>query len=59
MRRILSLSLRVILSILVLGLMFAQAQESKPVQLPTPQMDGGRPLMQVLKDRKTTREFSA
>jgi nitroreductase len=58
MNRILNLSSRVTLSILALGLMFAPAQEIKPVQLPTPQMDGGRPLMQVLKDRKTTREFS-
>jgi nitroreductase len=28
------------------------------VQLPSPQMEGGKPLMQVLKDRKTTRTFS-
>jgi len=34
------------------------AQESKPVSLPAPQTDGGRPLMQVLKERKSTREFS-
>jgi SagB-type dehydrogenase family enzyme len=33
------------------------AQESKPVPLPQPQMDGGKPLMQALKARKTTREF--
>ncbi len=30
----------------------------KPIQLPKPQTDGGRPLMQVLKDRKSSREFS-
>jgi nitroreductase len=34
------------------------AQELKPVALPRPQTDGGRPLMQVLKDRKTTRDFA-
>jgi nitroreductase len=34
-----------------------QAQELKPIQLPNPQTDGGRPLMQVLKERKTQREF--
>jgi len=34
------------------------AQDLKPVALPQPQMDGGRPLMQVLKDRKTTRDFA-
>jgi SagB-type dehydrogenase family enzyme len=33
------------------------AQTLKPVKLPAPQTDGGRPLMQVLKDRKSTREF--
>ncbi len=39
------------------GLLFAQAPELKPIELPKPQTDGGRPLMQVLKERKTTREF--
>jgi SagB-type dehydrogenase family enzyme len=34
------------------------AQDLKPVPLPPPQTDGGRPLMQVLKDRKTTRDFA-
>ena len=33
------------------------AQDAKPVKLPLAQTDGGRPLMQVLKDRKSTREF--
>ncbi len=33
------------------------AQTLKPVQLPPPQTKGGRPLMQVLSDRKSTREF--
>ena len=35
-----------------------QAQDLKPIQLPAPQMDGGRPLMQVLKDRNSQREFA-
>ena len=35
------------------------AQDLKPVALPPPQTDGGRPLMQVLKDRKTSREFAS
>ncbi len=54
------------ISILVicLGLIFALfsqtfAEELKPIQLPKPQVDGGRPLMQVLKDRKSSREFSS
>jgi nitroreductase len=34
------------------------AQELKPIALPQPQTDGGRPLMQVLKDRKSTRDFA-
>jgi hypothetical protein len=29
-----------------------------PIQLPSPQMEGGKPLMQVLKDRMTIRTFS-
>jgi len=37
----------------------ASAQALKPVQLPTPQMTGGRPLIEVLKDRKSTREFGS
>jgi SagB-type dehydrogenase family enzyme len=35
------------------------AQDLKPIQLPKPQMDGGKPLMQALKDRKSSRAFSA
>jgi nitroreductase len=30
-----------------------------PVQLPPPQTEGGKPFLQVLRDRKTTREFSS
>ena len=37
----------------------AVAQELKPVPLPPPQTSGGRPLMQVLMDRHTSREFSS
>lgn len=36
-----------------------QAQELSPIQLLKPQTEGGRPLMQVLKDRKTSRAFSS
>jgi SagB-type dehydrogenase family enzyme len=36
----------------------AVAQDMNPVPLPSPQTSGGRPLMQVLKDRHSTREFS-
>ena len=37
----------------------ALAQDLKPVVLPPPQTDGGRPLMQALKERKTSREFAS
>ncbi len=39
------------------GLAFAQGSE--PIQLPKPETDGGKPLMQVLRERKSTREFSS
>jgi len=44
-------------SLISYGLIFAE--EPKPIQLLKPQTDGGRPLMQVLKDRKSSREFSS
>lgn len=34
------------------------AQDVQMVQLPSPQTDGGRPLMQVLKDRHSSRAYS-
>lgn len=33
-------------------------QDAKEIQLPAPKTDGGMPLMQALKERKTSREFS-
>lgn len=36
----------------------ATAQDLKPLELPAPQTSGGKPLMQALKDRHTSREFS-
>jgi len=35
------------------------AQDLKPIKLLAPQTNGGRPLMQVLKDRKSSRDFSS
>ena len=35
------------------------AETPMPIQLLKPQMEGGRPLMQVLKDRSSSRSFSA
>jgi len=37
----------------------AIAQQLKPVELPAPQTTGGMPLMQALKARHSTREFSS
>ena len=36
----------------------AFAQEAEPIKLPKPQADGGGPLMQLLRDRRSMREFS-
>lgn len=46
--------------ILILAFSFAgYAAEPAPIQLPKPQMEGGKPLMQALKDRASARAFSA
>ena len=47
------------LAVLLASAVLASAQELKPIQLPKPQMDGGKPLMQALKERKSERAFSA
>ncbi len=51
---------RILCVIVAVSLMFSVsfAQELKTIKLPDPQTDGGKPLMQVLKNRKTSREFS-
>ncbi len=49
-------------AILIATLSFASlspAQALKAIQLPSPQKTGGRPLMQVFSERKSTREFGA
>src|ERR1022692_2612617 len=47
------------LAVLLAFSVFASAQDLKLIQLPKPQMDGGKPLMQALKERKSTRSFSS
>jgi nitroreductase len=37
----------------------ATAQTSRPIVLPAPQISGGKPLMQALSERKTSREFDS
>lgn len=54
-----SLSSRWLWVVLTLLSTAAVGQELKPVQLPKPQTEIGRPLMQVLKDRSSTRTFSS
>jgi SagB-type dehydrogenase family enzyme len=34
-------------------------QKLEPIKLPAPRMDGGKPLMQALKERKSTRTFKS
>ncbi len=51
--------LRLIVLALFLVPAFGMAQELKPIELPAPQTGGGKPLMQALKDRHTSREFSS
>ncbi len=50
-------SLRIVLVVLF-GSATLLAQDLQPVALPKPQMDGGRPLMQVLRDRTSQRAFA-
>jgi SagB-type dehydrogenase family enzyme len=47
-----------VMLMLVACVPLAVAQELKPVPLPPPETSGGKPLMQVLMDRHSTREFS-
>ncbi len=54
---------RVMASLLVAAVLFAfsaaYAGELKPVKLPAPQTEGGKPLMQALNERKSMREFGS
>lgn len=43
----------------VFSFMLVHAQDISSVQLPPPRTEGGKPLMQALKERKTDREFSS
>lgn len=49
--------LRALAFALLLSSLSSGAGETRPIRLPQPQMDRGRPLMQVLHDRRTVREF--
>jgi len=58
MRHLLVLFGSLVLILLCVCPKSSYSQELKNIKLPTPQMDGGRPLMEVLKDRHSSREFS-
>lgn len=47
------------LSAALFGLMTAHARENELIKLPPPQTSGGKPLMQALGERHSSREFSA
>jgi len=47
------------LSLIFIFPILAFPQEIKPIKLLAPQTENGKPLMQVLKERKSMREFSA
>jgi SagB-type dehydrogenase family enzyme len=42
----------------IMGSFSSYAADPAPIQLPKPQMEGGKPLMQALKDRMTIRTYS-
>jgi SagB-type dehydrogenase family enzyme len=54
-----SLTARLVLVVMLTWSALAFAQEPNSILLLKPQTDGGKPLMQALKDRKTSREFSS
>jgi nitroreductase len=53
-----TLSFLVCAVVVLLGVASLAAQELSPIKLPAPKMDGGKPLMQALKERQSTREYS-
>jgi SagB-type dehydrogenase family enzyme len=59
MKRIFSHLMRTLFVVVLAVPILSLAQELKPISLPSPQTEGGKPLMQALKDRHTTREFSS
>jgi len=48
----------IVLFVIAFSSTLALAQELKSIKLPAPQTDGGKPLMYVLKERKSSRTFS-
>jgi len=59
MSSLIALILAIMISFSFIPTASVWAEGSKTIDLPKPQFDQGRPLMQVLKDRASSREFSA
>jgi nitroreductase len=59
MKRKSILSICFILATIFVYPIFVYAQEMKSIKLLAPQMESGKPLMQALKKRKSSREFSS
>ncbi|MGA3328367.1 MAG: SagB/ThcOx family dehydrogenase [Terriglobia bacterium] len=59
MKAHLSFSARLVFLVLFFCPALTLGQELKPLNLPLPQTSGGMPLMQALKNRQSTREFSS
>ena len=51
--------LLVLVTLIVIACTAVAAQDLSPIKLPAPQTDGGKPLMQVLKARHSTREYGS
>ncbi len=50
--------LTILYSVILFSTAGLLAQELQPIDLPSPRTEGGRPLMEVLRDRRSQREFA-
>lgn len=57
MKKLVLITISFIMISLLVSISLTFAQELKPIKLLPPQMDSGKPFMQVLKERETSREF--
>ena len=59
MQRTSSIVASIVWAVSIMYSTIGYSDELKPIKLLTPEVDGGRPLMQVLRDRSSSRLFSA
>ena len=57
MKKLSFLSILLVVTVLLICPILASPQELAPIKLLKPQLDRGRPLMQVLNDRKSARDY--